>query len=577
MDLGQTSPTGRTSVLAADRRRGRVAWLVSALLVLLATGWTTPTQHARAAGGTARLGPVVVIGDSLTYVRAGELETALEAAGFGPAWIDALPGRRLLEQKVVLGYPVSSGLDAIAAAHASGVRPAVWVVALGTNDIDIVRSPREQREMIRTILRAIGPGETVVWVDVWAPSSAAASQVFDRSLESVAATRPTMSVSRWSTQAQAHPTWFTWDGIHNTIDGQRTRNSHLVEAAVSATAAWPSTTPTPVPQPLAAPSGATGSAPALVGEGQDRWVPAGRERHVDFTGRLDDDESGVVIDLRARSQQTGTVEVWRCGDGADRRIRLPVTRRGLSAQVVLAIATGDEVCITPTVGARISWRIVTHLAPRRGQRLEPLDDPVGLLGTTRDPVVLAAATSTPLLARHTGSAVVGLTITGRAIGGAATVTVQRCGAGVSPGVGVSLGTGRTTTEVLVPRGGRGPLCVRSTRAAELSVTLSVVSARAGAWIQPVAPITVLDTAEGTGGWTGRLRLGQRLRPDAVQGSVGAIGWMTTGRPSTRVIVGGCDGTPSVISAAATLHWWGTPCVSVRSRDTVAVGISALLV
>jgi hypothetical protein len=112
------------------------------------------------------LGPVVVVGDSLTLASAEETMRRLVNDGFGPICIDGGVARRV---GPVTGSKVSSGVDVIARIKASDPvwqMPIVrWVLAFGTNDVG--QGIPTYAPTIQRGIAAVGVSSyPIFWVDV---------------------------------------------------------------------------------------------------------------------------------------------------------------------------------------------------------------------------------------------------------------------------------------------------------------------------------------------------------------------------------------------------------------------------
>jgi hypothetical protein len=162
---------------------------------------------------TAR--PVVaVVGDSLAYSVASELDAQLRARGTEPV-LDLAPGRRIpvwgLEGQISSGLQVVDSLRPL--------QPDVWVVQLGTNDVAF--EPLDQSRYafwIIAVLEAIGPDAPVVWVNVHRADRPAEAAGFDAVLSLLDAERPQLRVADWATVAAAEPV-LAPDGVHLATEG----------------------------------------------------------------------------------------------------------------------------------------------------------------------------------------------------------------------------------------------------------------------------------------------------------------------------------------------------------------------
>ncbi|QXC61585.1 hypothetical protein KSP35_01675 [Aquihabitans sp. G128] len=158
--------------------RGRW-WLVGALGVVLAVLVVVLAVRLRDDGGDTRSG-VFVIGDSITVMAGGQ--------DLGPdGWqVDARSGRTTPE-----GIEVAAGQDL--------ADRSVVIVALGTNDHTDDAATYGRK--VDAMLRAIGPGPLVVWVNVDAhtPELADAARGVNVALAAAALRHPNLRVADWDT------------------------------------------------------------------------------------------------------------------------------------------------------------------------------------------------------------------------------------------------------------------------------------------------------------------------------------------------------------------------------------------
>lgn len=129
-----------------------------------------PNQYQRVAATSevGSKGPIIVIGDSLTWMTAKETAMQLRASGWGPVCVSGT-----IAASVQFGNAqIPDGLDSIARIRASST---VWqgsgpkvVVALGTNDVGFSgTSLSSAKSYVSNMLAAIGPTEEpVAWMTV---------------------------------------------------------------------------------------------------------------------------------------------------------------------------------------------------------------------------------------------------------------------------------------------------------------------------------------------------------------------------------------------------------------------------
>ena len=115
------------------------------------------------------------------------------------------------------------------------------------------------------------------------------------------------------------------------------------------------------------------------------------------------------------------------------------------------------------------------------------------------------------------AATVNLTVTGA--GAAGYLTAYRCDQPRPVASNVNAGAGETVGNLaVVPVGPDGRLCVYASAATDVVVDLLGTAGAAGLRFQAAAPVRLLDTRDGTGGWVGRPAAFEVLDLPAVPGA-----------------------------------------------------------
>ncbi|HET9601455.1 MAG TPA: hypothetical protein VFP08_07680 [Acidimicrobiales bacterium] len=171
---------------------------------------------------------VAVVGDSLAYSVAGELDASLRLLGVTPV-LQVAPGRHV--QDWGLDGLISPGLVVVDELRSVG--PALWVIQLGTNDIaDGPLDSGLYASWITAMLDEIGPNTPVVWMGVHRLDLPAESQAFDAVLRLLDTERRELSVADWAQVALSEPV-LADDGVHLTEAGGH-RFVETIAAAVQA-------------------------------------------------------------------------------------------------------------------------------------------------------------------------------------------------------------------------------------------------------------------------------------------------------------------------------------------------------
>ena len=175
---------------------------------------------------------VAVVGDSLAYSVAGELDASLRSLGVTPV-LQVAPGRQI--QDWGLDGLISPGLVVVDELRSVG--PALWVIQLGTNDIaDGPLDAGLYASWITAMLDEIGPNTPVVWMGVHRFDLPAESQAFDAVLRLLDTERRELSVADWARVALSEPV-LTDDGVHLTEAGGHRFVETIAEAVQAGLAA----------------------------------------------------------------------------------------------------------------------------------------------------------------------------------------------------------------------------------------------------------------------------------------------------------------------------------------------------
>lgn len=227
----------------APSRWAQRRWRLAVAGVLAVTALTAPTPAAALLPASyvvdtqpRMAGAVAIVGDSLTVSYIAGLPATLRSAGFGPFQIEARSARR-----TIVGLPgVTPGIEGVRHIRSSGFDPPLWVIALGTNDINPTARPVGAADLtIVALLDEIGPGHRVVWVNTFAARSDANARAFNERLAQLAATRPNLVIADWYSLASDNRQWIRDDGVHPTATGAVQRNEFVVRQAFAARPAPP--------------------------------------------------------------------------------------------------------------------------------------------------------------------------------------------------------------------------------------------------------------------------------------------------------------------------------------------------
>jgi len=109
---------------------------------------------------------IVMIGDSITVASTPAIEDQLAGLGFDDVSIEAVVGKRIAMSSA--GNPSGVKIaDFITGAAGGDTDGQLWVVALGTNDVNQYDSPDEIAATVDEMLDAVPDDVPLVWVDTY--------------------------------------------------------------------------------------------------------------------------------------------------------------------------------------------------------------------------------------------------------------------------------------------------------------------------------------------------------------------------------------------------------------------------
>lgn len=174
---------------------------------------------------------VTMIGDSITAASTEDLRTGFTSIGFGDALIEAQQGKRMTTG----GSSNPAGADIAAYVAASDVDgehdDELWVVALGTNDINQYGTLDEIGAQVDEVLDAIPDDASVLWVDTYFAGSEGGDGEINQMIADRLEQRGNAAVVPWSTYATGDGV-LSGDGVHPSPLGSQVF-AGLVVGAVS--------------------------------------------------------------------------------------------------------------------------------------------------------------------------------------------------------------------------------------------------------------------------------------------------------------------------------------------------------
>ena len=160
---------------------------------------------------------IVMIGDSITEGSIEALNNRYAAAGYDDVLIEAQRGKRMAtsDGDNPSGVKVADFITGGDDDHEGEL----WVVALGTNDINQYSSPDELAGVVDEMLDAVPDEVPLVWVDTYYDDQLEGAAFVNTVVADRLARRGNAVMARWSDVASGDGV-LSQDGVHPTDDGQ---------------------------------------------------------------------------------------------------------------------------------------------------------------------------------------------------------------------------------------------------------------------------------------------------------------------------------------------------------------------
>jgi lysophospholipase L1-like esterase len=176
------------------------------------------SKGASASGGSSNgsmPASIAMVGDSITALSKDAIEAVLKDMGFAVVTVNAEPSRRI---EIGSKKPMP-GLDVIRYIQAS-TPPAMWVIALGTNDAGLYSTDDEYQTLIDDVLAAIPTKVPLVWVSTYRKDQLKGCEQFNLLMRKALKDRGNAVVAEWYQQvAKTKGAILTQDGVHPNADG----------------------------------------------------------------------------------------------------------------------------------------------------------------------------------------------------------------------------------------------------------------------------------------------------------------------------------------------------------------------
>jgi lysophospholipase L1-like esterase len=172
---------------------------------------------------------VVMIGDSITVGSKEPLEAELNALGFDAVVIEAQNGKRMA--RTAGENPSGASIAQFITADGEDRSNELWVVALGTNDVNQYGSSDEIAAAVNEVLDRVPDESPLIWVDTFYAGEPDGAALVNSIIEARLERRGNAVIAPWSQFASGDGV-MTSDGVHPTSAGAK-----VFAAVVAATAA----------------------------------------------------------------------------------------------------------------------------------------------------------------------------------------------------------------------------------------------------------------------------------------------------------------------------------------------------
>lgn len=173
-------------------------------------------------------GPVMQIGDSTSGGYLNGLQRTIRSKDIGPFRCDIQGARSI--NRVSKRFP--SAISAIRTARAAGFDPPCYLLALGSNDLWVVKRKKNSAPaMIDAIMNEIGPDRTVGFLTLYTVHQSSAPK-FNAALREATKRWPNLHIMDWAAVARRNVRWHNEGGVHYTMRGAIARNRYLAHAMV---------------------------------------------------------------------------------------------------------------------------------------------------------------------------------------------------------------------------------------------------------------------------------------------------------------------------------------------------------
>lgn len=558
---------------AADdgrRSRSRLARTLFALVLVtsaVTAGVAAPPSGTAEAGlafdrwTSGPLGPVSVIGDSVLLGSGATnptLPDQLIAQGWGPIRFQSIEGLSSGHFNVPWGAKATSWIELW---RSQGWDAPTVVVNIGANDSGLCQgSVQCARSSIMHVVNTIGPGHQIWWpMATGEPQHAWRVNIWNTTLAQVASEIGHLHTWDWPT-VMATEGYRSHDNVHLDPAGYRRRSARMAtQITVDVARAKRTGGDAPLPAPTAAASTYDPLPPTRVID--TRQDPPGRRgarttTRIGFDGLLPPGATAVAVNVTAAEPGAdGYLTAFPCGTARTGSTVNYTKWLSRGAMTITPLDANDEICVyahTATdIVVDLQGAFVEPGGTVVGSGFQPIASPTRLVDTRK--TGRRSVLSVPTPAGADAVAVNITTVNSTRSGWVRAYPCDDDSTGVS---NVNYGAGEIVAGgAFVPTSAQNTICLVSRNPVDIVVDLTgTFTEGSGLSFVPTAPTRMIDTRNGTGGWSpihGALQaLDIRVAPTnarAVTGTIAMIkpfvgGFMTTYGCGPR------PGTSSVNSA-----------------------------
>jgi hypothetical protein len=493
--------------------RARTLLHAATLVALAAAALVVPARHDRAAAAPTAyppgpLGPVTIVGDSVlansVYPPSGyrSLQDHLAALGFGPITARAASG--LTAGHAPTGYfGMPAGVTAanwIAEWEAEGWDAPHVIVNVGAIDSGYCKTDLAcARTSIQTVIDAVGPGHHIWWPQITRfYTHQAEADTWNLALAQIDAERVDFTTWDWPAVLAAEG-YDSYDGTHLSSPAEYARRSARIAEEVHRLWATAQRTgaDAPLPPAAAGPARFTAVDPVRVLDTRRTGpVGGGDVVEVALAGRVPATATAAVVNVTStQSGAAGFLTAFPCERPVPEASNVNFAAgQDRAASAVVPVGPGGRICVYASTASHVVVDLQGHVAPAGAFGLVPVD-PTRLLDAR------LAAGDTRRIAIPGGAAAVAVGLTVDQADTWGFLTVHPCAPQVPEVSNVNFGPVESVAGSAYVVASGGAICVTTSAPARVIVDLQGRFAPGGASFVAAEPTRVLDTRNGTGGWS----------------------------------------------------------------------------